>query len=338
MSFTGYDIIGDVHGCAGKLEDLLAGIGYALVDGAYTHPARQAVFVGDFIDRGDEQLRSVAIPKAMVDAGTALAVIGNHEFNAVSMATKDAAGEWNMEHKAGKLEATAIFRASTGFDPVPEDGHVPPEHQEVMDWFMTLPLWLDLGGVRVVHACWHEPSMRVLEPLLSPVGGLTPELLEQANIKNTPAYNAIEIVLKGPETELDGYYYTDSDNHLRREGRIDWWKPGASTVAEAVRLADKWQLYDAHGVEADDLPNTPLPDSLRGIEAGPDRSPLVFGHYWFEAGDSNETLKVIGDKAACVDFSAVNGGPLVAYRWSGESALDSANLVTAAMLQDNAPH
>ena len=36
--------------------------------------------------------------------------------------------------------------------------------KEITDWFRTLPLWLDLGGLRVVHACWHQPSMDRLLP------------------------------------------------------------------------------------------------------------------------------------------------------------------------------
>ena len=90
----GYDIIGDVHGCAGKLEQLLHTMGYAEVDGAWKHPTRQAVFVGDFIDRGPEQLRSVAIPQAMVAAGNAFVVpeadqLAAHDF------TRNADGvEW----------------------------------------------------------------------------------------------------------------------------------------------------------------------------------------------------------------------------------------------------
>ena len=66
---TGFDIIGDVHGCATKLEALLGDLGYARNDwtGAYWHPRRRAVFVGDLIDRGDEQLRVLEIVKPMVE-------------------------------------------------------------------------------------------------------------------------------------------------------------------------------------------------------------------------------------------------------------------------------
>ena len=49
----GFDIIGDVHGQASKLEALLEGMGYRLKAGAFQHPHRRAIFVGDYIDRGE---------------------------------------------------------------------------------------------------------------------------------------------------------------------------------------------------------------------------------------------------------------------------------------------
>jgi len=54
---------------------------------------------------------------------------------------------------------------------------------------------------------------------------------------------------------------------------------------------------------------------------------VFFGHYWFNT--DLDGLNVINPKAACVDFSAVRQGPLVAYRWSGESELISKNLITS---------
>lgn len=47
-----YDIIGDVHGHASALAALLTRLGYRETRGAWRHPDRQAIFVGDLIDRG----------------------------------------------------------------------------------------------------------------------------------------------------------------------------------------------------------------------------------------------------------------------------------------------
>ena len=85
-----YDIIGDVHGRATKLKALLGELGYRRDgSGVYRHPERTAVFVGDLVDRGDEQLEALQLVKAMVDAGSAQIVMGNHEFNAICWATAD---------------------------------------------------------------------------------------------------------------------------------------------------------------------------------------------------------------------------------------------------------
>lgn len=55
-----YDLIGDIHGHAAELISLLELLGYDRHRGYYSHPARKAVFVGDFIDRGPQiDLRSV---------------------------------------------------------------------------------------------------------------------------------------------------------------------------------------------------------------------------------------------------------------------------------------
>ena len=35
-----------------------------------------------------------------------------------------------------------------------------PLHTEIIEWFKTLPLWLDMGGIRVVHACWNDDYRR----------------------------------------------------------------------------------------------------------------------------------------------------------------------------------
>ncbi|HKP14825.1 MAG TPA: polynucleotide kinase-phosphatase [Gemmatimonadaceae bacterium] len=80
-----FDIIGDVHGCATELEQLLALLGYALdAEGIWRHPMRRkAVFVGDLVDRGPRVPDTLRIAMSMTEAGTALAVPGNHDLKLV---------------------------------------------------------------------------------------------------------------------------------------------------------------------------------------------------------------------------------------------------------------
>ncbi|MFJ6937892.1 polynucleotide kinase-phosphatase [Streptomyces sp. NPDC101132] len=71
-----FDIVGDVHGCSGELETLLAKLGYR--DGV--HPdGRTAVFVGDLVDRGPDSPGVLRRVMSMVKSGNALCVPGNHE-------------------------------------------------------------------------------------------------------------------------------------------------------------------------------------------------------------------------------------------------------------------
>ena len=84
-------MIGDVHGHADKLIGLLRGLGYAERQGAWRHSERTAVFVGDLIDRGTQQLETIRIARTMVESGSATIVLGNHEFNALAYTT------WNEQ-------------------------------------------------------------------------------------------------------------------------------------------------------------------------------------------------------------------------------------------------
>ncbi|HEX5725903.1 MAG TPA: polynucleotide kinase-phosphatase [Longimicrobiaceae bacterium] len=80
-----FDLVGDVHGCADELEALLDRLGYAPgPDGARRHPAgRRAVFLGDLVDRGPRVVDTLRLVMAMVEAGSALAVPGNHDVKLV---------------------------------------------------------------------------------------------------------------------------------------------------------------------------------------------------------------------------------------------------------------
>ena len=89
-----YDIIGDIHGHADELHALLETLGYRNDTGPHSHPdGRKVIFLGDFIDRGPKIREVLETVRAMVDAGQSLAILGNHEVNAMRFHTIGSDGQ-----------------------------------------------------------------------------------------------------------------------------------------------------------------------------------------------------------------------------------------------------
>jgi len=188
-----YDIIGDIHGHADALKALLQQMGYRDSGGAWRHSDRKAIFVGDFIDRGPKQVESVEIARRMVDAGAALAVMGNHEFNAIAWATEDPdrpAHFLRSHDRPGNRKQHAAFL---------EEVEGKPIHSELIAWFKTLPLWIELPGLRVIHACWNDQYQKEL-PGLGPGRTVTEELMVLAS-------------RKGHQVGRDNHPVRSNDNH-----------------------------------------------------------------------------------------------------------------------------
>ena len=93
-------LIGDIHGHATQLEELLQKLGYSRENGVYAHPSATAFFVSDFIDRGPQIREVLRIVKPMCDSGFAKTVMGNHEYNALCFHHQDHAGNYLRPHTA----------------------------------------------------------------------------------------------------------------------------------------------------------------------------------------------------------------------------------------------
>lgn len=304
-----YDIIGDIHGHHDKLEALLRRLGYRMRDGAWRHPGRQAIFVGDLIDRGPAQVETVNTVRAMVEAEAAQCILGNHEFNAVAWATPDPhhPGAYLRPHDEGHNRAQhQVF-----LEQVVEGSSL---HGEIIDWFRTLPLWLELDGIRVVHACWHDPSLDWLGTQVQARNVLPESLYIAGSQRGEMAFDAVETVCKGLEVRLpDDISFTDRGGVVRKRARIRWWEPELPTFREA---AIGPAVPDDAGMD------TPFPRELWPAPyQGP---PVFFGHYWMTG-----TPKALAPNAACLDYSVAGNGPLVAYRWDGEERLDDGRFVVA---------
>ncbi|KRE25631.1 metallophosphatase [Mycobacterium sp. Soil538] len=321
---AGYDIIGDIHGCADQLEALLAAMGYRRSGsaGAYRHPSRTAIFVGDLIDRGKQQLRVLEIVKTMVDAGSARMVLGNHEFNALAYATEspDRPGKYLRPH-----DDPTDTRSQKNEDQHHEflEQVAGDTRDRYLEWFWNQPLWLDLGDLRVVHACWHQDSIDFLERELGGDRLRSIDDLVRASTEGDPVYHAVETLLKGPEISLVDQNqppFLDKGGHPREQARLRWWDGGATTLRALAEIDDSYTTVD--GQPYPPLPEIEVAKEYRAFVYG-DQVPVFYGHYW-RRGTPQETRDWTG-YTACVDFSVAKGGALMAYRWSGESRIEPGN-------------
>ena len=222
-----YDIIGDIHGCASSLDYLLNTLGYSRVEGIYQKPDHQVVFLGDFIDRGPYQREVIETVRPMIEKGYAISVMGNHEFNAIAYATFNKKNNsYLRSHSAKNTQQHQAFLDAYAFDST--------EYHDVIDWFKKLPLWLDLGPIRVVHACWDKNFIEKLTPITLDQT-LTEELLYLSCDENTWQFSAIETLLKGKEIPLpiehDGF--KDKDGNHRHHIRVKWWDMTATNYRSA---------------------------------------------------------------------------------------------------------
>jgi len=293
-----YDIIGDIHGHAHELVGLLHQLGYKMTDGCYRHPHHRVIFLGDFIDSGPQQRATLAIVMAMVNKGAALSVMGNHELNAIAYHTlkEDGSGHYLRPHTKQNYKQHQAFL--TAYD----DYH---ERTIIIEWFKTLPLWLDLEQCRVVHACWDQRTINYVSEQLSGAQ-FSAATLTQALTYQTPLFTAVERLLKGVETTLpQGLVHIDNYGIERTTVRVKWWLSGAMPFN---------QVIVDHGV-AEHLIQPISANVLPGYTK--DNKPLFIGHYW-RTGDP----AVLLSNLACDDYSVANNGHLIAYRFQGEGRLN----------------
>lgn len=303
-----YDIIGDIHGYASTLKALLPKLGYTEMNGAYRHPERQVIFLGDFIDRGPEIQETLQTVRAMVDGGSALAVMGNHEFNAMAYATPDGNGDYLRKHTKEKVEQHRATMEQIGA-PYPE------EWKGWLEWFATLPLFLDLGGLRAVHASWDATAVETFKAIKHIDEGTLREMARRGTLLNDYKQN----LLNGVELKLPkGYVFTDKSGFQRKDIRTRWWEP---LVGKTYRQA----VFP----DSDAVPHLPIPATaaINDLTYDADKPPVFFGHYWMPA---DVTKAPLATNVAVLDYSVAKGGGLTAYRWNGEQTLRAENFVSTS--------
>jgi hypothetical protein len=294
-----YDFIGDVHGHADELEELLCKLGYNKKAGSYSHESRKVFFVGDYVDRGPQIRETLEIVKSMVDHGNAIALLGNHEYNTLCFHFTETEG--------GHLRKHLIKNIIQHYQTLKQFQNRQKEYEGYLDWFKTLPAFYETEKFRAVHACWDAASISYLKKHLSE-NRFTDNLIYQSAKRETPLHHAIEITLKGKEIKMpDGLSFKDKDGNIRTDIRIKWWENPTTANYKEISIEP-----------LENLPDSPvMMDSVTSTEFyQPDDKPVFFGHYWLKGNPM-----LYKNNICCLDYSVAKHGYLAAYRFDGESIL-----------------
>ncbi|MGB0743660.1 MAG: metallophosphoesterase, partial [Opitutales bacterium] len=301
---SAYDIIGDIHGHAAELEALLHELGYRELRTHFKHPeGRKVIFLGDYIDRGPEIRRSLSIVRGMIDAGEALGILGNHEINALRYHHKGPDGEWLRPHWGNqKVQHQATLDQLAN--------KLPAEWEGWLHWLAQLPLYLDLPGLRAVHASWFDSDISRIkdhEPLID-------DELIRLSSKGNPDADAIGQILNGLELALpEGEAFETPDGRRRTEIRSRWWDDLREKNCREAVFPDDPRINEGSFI---------LPDWHRPYPAA--AKPVFFGHYAVR----DVMPAPLADNVACLDYGLGKGGQLVAYRWDGEAKIDDSRFVS----------
>ncbi|WP_163714174.1 metallophosphoesterase [Mangrovibacterium lignilyticum] len=301
-----YDIIGDVHGQAGMLKDLLKQMGYTSNGKLYSHPERKAIFLGDFINRGPRIKETIQIIRDMVENGAAYAILGNHEVNALFYSLLDKEGK----HISKKWSRLRLDLNPTLAEFASERG----KWKDHIAWMRTLPMYLEFEGIRLVHACWQDDNIALLKENLDEPK-LKKKSLKLIAKNNHPLSKAFWETCKGIDFQLPhDLLIFDKEGRAHRSFRSRWWENPEGKTFQSLSFESRFELPDYH------IPQ----EIVNHRNPYPVDDPIVFfGHYCMR-----DAASIIKSNVCCLDSCVSRCGKLTAYRWNGEKLLDEKNLIS----------
>ena len=300
----GYDLIGDIHGCGLTLIDLLEQMGYSKKNGVYQHPKRKVVFLGDIVDRGPNIRLACHIVRDMVDAGHADIVMGKHEYNIVTYLSEAPAGMRQPFLRPHTPRNNFIVEQT-----LEQFANFQQELNEMLDWFLTIPLFREYEHFRVVHASWDQG---MINEYLHRYGSnlISKGMLAESVQTDSFLYRFLDRILRGTSLRLpDGRSMTSKDGMVRQFFRTKFWADDPQHYNDVVFQPDPLPEDIQHGLLSEE-------EKEQLLFYGPEEKPLFIGHYWMSGLPAP-----IVPNIACLDYSAVKYGRLVAYRMDTETQL-----------------
>ena len=266
------------------------------------------IFLGDLIDAGKivsqpNDLGVLRQVSKLISEGQAFCILGNHELNAILFHRRGSISNAPLrKHQEKNVKQHKSFIEAFGI-----------ESSEALSWTKwmldSMPLWLEIDGLRIAHACWSENAISIVNKR-RPTGHLQLEDLDEIASKATEFAKAVETITSGPEAKLPaGYSFLDNAKNIRDHVRLSWW--GAENTT--------WQKAALSVPDLSQLPDANLPEELLCDLYNSDAVPVLVGHYKMQG-----VPEVQSANATSLDYPKTK----CVYRWSGESTLTNKNLIS----------
>ena len=293
-----YTIIPDLHADYDRLEKSLK-----LVS------SDEVIFLGDLIDAGyatntPNDLKVLKQVRNLMENDGARCILGNHELNAILFhRLSTGTGKPLRAHDPSKIRQHQSFINTFGV--------ATPEALQWTTWMLNkMPLWIDLPGLRLVHAQWDTRAIKEISKR-RPTGYLKAEDLEEIADKKSAFAKAVETLTTGAEVTLPNKAtFKDKNGTSRSKVRLAWWKPQGCT----------WQEMALSIEDTSMLPAEPFPESImKNFTYSDSNPPVLVGHYKM-TGD----LAVHSPNATSLDYPK----NACIYKWKGEDKLLSSQLIS----------
>lgn len=136
-------VIGDIHGCATLTRQLIERVNAQ-------HPEAHLLFVGDFIDRGEE---SADVLKMLMDMPEATCLMGNHERMCLDFLDnpEERGARWMRN---GGLQTVASYGVSGTQTELTKmrDALAVAMGDHTINWLINRPLYAQFGNLYAIHA------------------------------------------------------------------------------------------------------------------------------------------------------------------------------------------
>ncbi len=297
------DFIGDIHGYYDNLQELLTKLNYKSTNKIWSHHNNKALFLGDFINRGENSKKTLELIKNMVDNNYAYAILGNHELYFLEY-------YYSLKHKRKtKLSQAHINQIKNVFSEFDNANEI----DNYAKWLSSLPLYYDFKKIRAVHAYWSNKNIyRISKRLKNET--INNKISKEIFKEKSKFSKAVWQTVKGVEFKIPRLAYKKYPKINQSNFRIKWWLNYKDKTLKKISFDSRISL-----------PNIPITTkNVRKYQIYKSDEPiLMFGHYC-----QNKLKPIQRANICCLDGCiAGDGKHILSYRWSGEKKLKSENII-----------